>query len=104
MDATRHTLTRRDFVTSAAVAGTTLLAGQPARAAGPKSVGLALLGAAHMHTPMFLEILKIARGREDRLRLGSRRGAGRKTGRPVRRQGREDRCRGRSATPACRAS
>ena len=58
MASTRHWMTRRDFVTTVGVAGTTLLARQAAQAADNKSVTLALLGVAHMHTPMFLEILK----------------------------------------------
>jgi predicted dehydrogenase len=51
-------LTRRDFVKQAGVAGTAVLAGATGHAAQPKGVVLALLGAAHMHTPMFLKILQ----------------------------------------------
>ena len=51
-------VTRRDFVKAAAVAGTVALAGPSASAAEGKGMTLALLGAAHMHTPMFLQVLK----------------------------------------------
>ena len=51
-------MTRRDFVNTIGVAGTTLLARQAVQAADKKTITLALLGVAHMHTPMFLKILK----------------------------------------------
>jgi predicted dehydrogenase len=50
-------MTRRDFVSTVSVAGTTLLARQAVQAADKKSITLALLGVAHMHAPMFLKIL-----------------------------------------------
>jgi len=49
--------TRRTFVERAVVAGTTVLAAQAVQAAVDRPVTLALLGAAHMHTPMFLQML-----------------------------------------------
>jgi predicted dehydrogenase len=55
---TANSITRRTFVQATAVAGTAILGGEPARAAPNEPIALALLGAAHMHTPMFLEILK----------------------------------------------
>jgi predicted dehydrogenase len=55
---TQQSMTRRDFVKAAGVAGTVVLAGKAAQAAENKGVTLALLGAAHMHTPMFLGMLK----------------------------------------------
>ena len=55
---TRQSMTRRDFVKAAGVAGTVVLAGKAAQAAENNRVTLALLGAAHMHTPMFLGMLK----------------------------------------------
>ena len=51
-------LTRRDFVKTVGAAGTAVLAGQAVSGAETKGVTLALLGAAHMHTTMFLDILK----------------------------------------------
>lgn len=51
-------ITRRDFMATVGVAGTAALAARPAPAAESKTVRLALLGAAHMHTPMFLDMLK----------------------------------------------
>jgi predicted dehydrogenase len=51
-------MTRRDFVKTVGVAGTTVLAGRTIQATEGKSVTLALLGIAHMHTPMYLQILK----------------------------------------------
>ena len=55
---TQRPLTRRGFVTTMSLAGTAVLAGTAAPAAENKGVTLALLGAAHMHTSMFLDILK----------------------------------------------
>lgn len=55
--AMRTSLTRRDFVKTAGVAGTAVLASRMVPAADDKRVTLALLGAAHMHTPMFLQML-----------------------------------------------
>lgn len=55
-------LSRRDFVKTAGAAGAAVLAGGAARAGEDTGVTLALLGAAHMHTPMFLQMLQI---RED---------------------------------------
>jgi predicted dehydrogenase len=52
----RSAITRRTFVEQAAVAGSAVLAGRAAHAA-ERPVGLALLGAAHMHTSTFLQIL-----------------------------------------------
>jgi predicted dehydrogenase len=51
-------MTRRDFARTVGMAGTAVLAGTAVEAAESKTVGLALLGAAHMHTPMFLNVLK----------------------------------------------
>lgn len=51
-------MTRRDFVTTASVAGTAALAAGAIQAAENRGVRLALLGGAHMHTPMFLDMLK----------------------------------------------
>ena len=51
-------LTRRDFVKTVGAAGTTLLAATAIQAADTKGVTLAVLGAAHMHTPMFLQMLQ----------------------------------------------
>jgi predicted dehydrogenase len=51
-------ITRRKFVRSVAAAGTAAWAATTARSADSKPVTLAVLGAAHMHTPMFLQILK----------------------------------------------
>ena len=55
-------LNRRDFVKTVSAAGTTLWAGNAVLSQENKSVTLAVLGAAHMHTPMFLQILQ---SRED---------------------------------------
>lgn len=49
---------RRDFVKTVGVAGAAALAETAVRAQENKSVTLALLGAAHMHTPMFLQMLQ----------------------------------------------
>jgi predicted dehydrogenase len=54
----RDSMTRRDFVKVAGVAGTAVLAGTAVQAAETKGLTLGLLGAAHIHTPMFLNILK----------------------------------------------
>lgn len=51
-------VTRRAFIDTIGAAGATLLAHGTLRAAENKGVTLGLLGAAHMHTPMFLQILK----------------------------------------------
>lgn len=53
-----YSLTRRDFVQALGAVGATMLVGDVAGAAEPKGVTLALLGVAHMHTPMFLNVLK----------------------------------------------
>lgn len=50
-------ITRRVFAQQAAVAGTAMLAGVAVRAAESRPIALALLGAAHMHTPMYLQML-----------------------------------------------
>ena len=55
---TGPSLTRRDFVKTVSAAGTTLLAATAIRAAETQGVTLAVLGAAHMHTPMFLQMLQ----------------------------------------------
>lgn len=54
---TQKGITRRDFVRTVGATGTAVLAGGAVRAAENKGVSLALLGAAHMHTPMFLQML-----------------------------------------------
>lgn len=51
-------ITRRDFVKAVGAAGTSLLAGEAAQAAPNKGITLAFLGVAHMHTPLFMQILK----------------------------------------------
>jgi predicted dehydrogenase len=56
--ATMDSITRRDFVRAVGVAGAAAMAANAGQAADDKGVNLALLGAAHMHTPMFLEMLK----------------------------------------------
>jgi len=54
----RTSVTRRDFVGAVGAAGLAALGGGAARAAEPGApVTLALLGAAHIHTPMFLQVL-----------------------------------------------
>jgi predicted dehydrogenase len=53
----RQLPTRRDFVKTVSAAGTAVLAGNTVQAAENKGVSLALLGAAHMHTSLFLQIL-----------------------------------------------
>lgn len=57
---TGPSLTRRDFVRTVGAAGTALVAATaaPARAADAPAVTLGFLGAAHMHTPMFLQMLQ----------------------------------------------
>lgn len=54
----QQSLSRRDFVKSVGAAGTAVLAGSSVLAQEKKRVTLALLGAAHMHTPMFLQMLQ----------------------------------------------
>ena len=54
---TRHSVTRRGFVGAIGATGLAALGGGSVRAAEPERVTLALLGAAHMHTPMFLQVL-----------------------------------------------
>jgi predicted dehydrogenase len=51
-------MTRRQFVKTAGVVGGAVLAGSSALAVQDQSFSLALLGVAHMHTPMYLQILK----------------------------------------------
>jgi predicted dehydrogenase len=51
-------MTRRDFVTAVGVAGATALAAGAGQAADNRPINLALLGVAHMHAPMFLQMLK----------------------------------------------
>ena len=58
----RHVITRRDFVATIGATGAAAAAVKAAPAAGNTGVTLALLGAAHIHTPMFLQVLK---SRED---------------------------------------
>ena len=58
----RHSLSRRDFVKTVGVAGAAAWAADALAAQDKKLVTLAVLGAAHMHTPMFLQILQ---SRED---------------------------------------
>ena len=53
-----QSMTRRDFGRAAGVAGAAVLLGQASQAAEQKGIGVAILGAAHMHTPMFLSMLK----------------------------------------------
>jgi len=55
-------VTRRDFVKTIGLAGAASLAGSAIEASEAKSISLALVGVAHMHTPMFLQILGL---RED---------------------------------------
>jgi len=50
-------VTRRDFVRTISVTGGAALAAKAVQAAESPRATLALLGAAHMHTPMFLEML-----------------------------------------------
>lgn len=54
----QDSLSRRDFVKTVGAAGTAMLAGNNARAGQDTGMTLALLGAAHMHTPMFLQMLQ----------------------------------------------
>jgi predicted dehydrogenase len=51
-------ISRRDFMATVGVTGGAALAAAAGVAADAKPVRLALLGAAHMHTPMFLDMLK----------------------------------------------
>lgn len=53
-----NSLTRRAFVASVGAVGTTLLAAAPSGAGEAQRVRLALLGAAHIHTPLFLRMLQ----------------------------------------------
>jgi predicted dehydrogenase len=53
-----YPITRRDFVKTAGIIGAAVLSGDAVGAAEGKTTVLGLLGAAHMHTPMFLQILK----------------------------------------------
>jgi predicted dehydrogenase len=55
-------MTRRQFVATTGVVGGAVLAGPWAMAAQDHGVAVALLGVAHLHTPMYLQILK---SRED---------------------------------------
>jgi predicted dehydrogenase len=55
---TGYPQTRRDFVKTLGVAGATVLGTTTVLAGQSKNVTLGLLGAAHMHTPLFLDILK----------------------------------------------
>lgn len=57
-----NTLTRRSFVKSVGAAGSALWAASAIRAADEPPVTLAVLGAAHIHVPMFLQMLQM---RED---------------------------------------
>lgn len=54
----QHSTTRREFVQTIGAAGVAALAARTVRAAEAPRTALALLGAAHMHTPMFLQVLK----------------------------------------------
>jgi len=58
----QFSLTRRQFVNTAGIVGGAVLAGPSALAAQDQGVAVALLGVAHMHTPMYLQIF---RTRED---------------------------------------
>ena len=53
----QFSITRRRFVKTACVASSAVLAGPAVMAAEDKSISVALLGVAHMHTPMYLQIL-----------------------------------------------
>ena len=53
-----NSISRRDFVKTVGIAGATVMAAASAPAADSKRINLVLLGAAHMHTPMFLQMLK----------------------------------------------
>jgi len=59
---TRYSITRRDFVKTVGAAAAATLATKTVEGADEKSLRLALLGVAHIHTPVFLQILK---SRED---------------------------------------
>lgn len=54
----RHCTTRRGFAKTVAAATLGAWAAAPAAAAEKPRVALALLGAAHIHTPMFLQVLR----------------------------------------------
>lgn len=56
------TITRRGFVTALGATGVAAVAAKTAQAAGSGGVKVALVGVAHMHTPMYLQVLK---SRED---------------------------------------
>jgi predicted dehydrogenase len=58
----RHSTTRRGFAKTVAATTLAAWAAAPSSAAEKPRVALALLGAAHIHTPMFLQVL---RSRED---------------------------------------
>ena len=53
-----NSISRRDFARTVGIAGATVMAAASAQAADSKGVNLALLGVAHMHTPMYLQMLK----------------------------------------------
>ena len=58
----QFSMSRRRFVKTACVVSGAVLTGSSAMAAQGQNISLALLGVAHMHTPMYLQIL---RTRED---------------------------------------
>ncbi len=58
----RHCITRRGFAKTVSMAGLGALAAKSSQAAESPRVTLAVLGAAHIHTPMFLQVLQ---SRED---------------------------------------
>ena len=53
----QFSMTRRRFVETACLASSAVLVGPSAMAARGQSISVALLGVAHMHTPMYLQIL-----------------------------------------------
>ena len=57
-----HPISRRNFVATVTAAGATALVGPTASAADNPAVTLVLLGAAHMHTSMFVDMLKTREG------------------------------------------